>query len=290
MDRIEELRTDREAIRGRASKYSDAVNRYLSVAGYRSAPTHRPAPIATTTGLVLVGADDTPTSYTAVDHAAIEADLRGWHLRIVHARRTGGVLPRARDDGSRLLERLIDRVHAYSTTVPVTSRLVVGSPAPRLLAEARNAGLVVVGHRHGVTGEIFGVSVGERVAADHSGTVLVVRIPGWPPGPDFGQRPVVVGVDGDDSAAVRFAQEEARLRGSDLVLVHASRTPRVVRTEVVDGVTRHLRFVAESPADALAEASYQAAALVVERHGSSLPGSVSRALVQGAHCPVFVVG
>jgi nucleotide-binding universal stress UspA family protein len=60
------------------------------------------APVSTSTG-VVVGVDDTPSSHIAVDHAAIEAELRGWDLRIVHVQHPG-------DMGAHLLERLPDRV------------------------------------------------------------------------------------------------------------------------------------------------------------------------------------
>ena len=122
-----------------------------------------------------------------------------------------------------------------------------------------------------------------------------MRIPGWPPGPGFAARPIVVGVDGDDSPAVAFGHGEAKLRGSELVLLHAGRTPRVERVDDLGGVRMHRRFVADEPADALIDASTRAAALVVGRRGpGGMPvgmlGSVSRAVVQHAHCPVFLVG
>ncbi|MDY7088991.1 MAG: universal stress protein [Actinomycetota bacterium] len=297
------LRTEREARQrpaasgGNVTRYSAAVDRYLSVAGYSPEESVSAAPPLTAVrkGLVLVGVDETPTSYIAVDHAAIEAELRGWNLRLVHAQRPGGVRPHTREAASQLLDRLVDRVHSCSPTVAVTGRRVVGSPAALLLLAARDADLVVVGHRHGTPGAVFGVSVGDRVAADHTGAVLVVRIPGWPPGPEFSTRPVVVGVDGDDSTAVGFAHREARLRGSDLVLLHASRTPRIDRVEHSDGVQMRWRYVAEDPSEALIEASSKAAALVVGRRGpGGIPsgplGSVSRSVVQRAHCPVFLVG
>jgi len=306
MSDLDKLRTEREshqahAARGNGTRYSEAVDRYLGVVGYRSEEPGRPVAatvprgVVARTGLVLVGVDDTPTSYTALDHAAIEAELRGWDLKMMHVQRAGGLRPPSRDAGVRLLERLTERVHACSPSVGVTSRLTVGSAAPLLLVEAKNAGLVVVGHRHGAAGSVFGVSVGDRVAADYSGVVMVVRIPGWPPGPEFGARPIVVGVDGEDSPAVGFAHTEAKLRGSDLVLLHAGRTPRSERADTVGGVRMHRRFVAEDPATALINASSRAAALVLGRHGPGgispgLLGSVSRSVVQHAHCPVFLVG
>ncbi|MCU7729416.1 universal stress protein [Actinoplanes sp. KI2] len=302
MSDLDRLRTERDSRQARAARvdttrYSGAVNRYLGVLGYRPDDWGAPGPgrvppgVVAKTGLVLVGVDDSPISYTAVDHAAIEAELRGWDLRLVHVQ---GSRPSAQDAGARLLDQLAERVRACAPSVAVTSRIVTGAAASRLLVEGRHAGLVVVGHRHGAASSVFGVSVGERVAVDHNGVVMVVRIPGWPPGPGFAARPIVVGVDGDDSPAVGFAHAEARLRGSELVLLHAGRTPRVEKVELFGGVRMHRRFVADDPAAALIDASAEAAALVVGRHGpggmpAGMLGSVSRAVVQHAHCPVFLV-
>ncbi|WP_030440549.1 universal stress protein [Actinoplanes subtropicus] len=303
MSDLDRLRTERDSRQAHAAcadttRYSGAINRYLGVLGYHAEDAGKPAPgrvppgVVAKTGLVLVGVDDSPISYTAVDHAAIEAELRGWDLRMIHV---PGGRQSAQDAGARLLERLTERVHACAPSIAVTSRIVTGSAASRLLIEGRHAGLVVVGHRHGAASSVFGVSVGERVAVDHNGVVMVVRIPGWPPGPGFAARPIVVGVDGDDSPAVGFAHGEAKLRGSDLLLLHAGRTPRIERVDTAGGVRMHRRFVAEDPAEALIDVSTQAAALVVGRHGpggipAGLLGSVSRAVVQHAHCPVFLVG
>jgi len=303
MSDLDRLRTERDsrqahAARADTTRYSGAINRYLGVLGYQPDDAGTPAPgrvppgVVAKTGLVLVGVDDSPISYTAVDHAAIEAELRGWDLRMLHVR---GARQSAQDAGARLLERLTDRVHACAPSVAVTSRIVTGSAASRLLVEGRHAGLVVVGHRHGAASSVFGASVGERVAVDHNGVVMVVRIPGWPPGPGFAARPIVVGVDGDDSPAVGFGHGEAKLRGSELVLLHAGRSPRIERVDTLGGVRMRRWFVADDPAGALIDASTRAAALVVGRHSpggmpAGLLGSVSRAVVQHAHCPVFLVG
>src|SRR3954452_10301049 len=77
-----------------ATRYSDAINRYLGTLAYRDAPAvripaaaPRPRPY---TGVVIVGVDESPASYPAVDHAAVEAGLRGWDLRLVHVQYAGG--------------------------------------------------------------------------------------------------------------------------------------------------------------------------------------------------------
>jgi len=286
-----------------ATRYSEAVSRYLGAVGYREAgrpPATAEPHLAVgateqSTGVVVVGVDETPASYTAVDHAAIEAELRGWELRLLHVQHAGGVRAPAGDAGARLLERMTDRVHAYSPTVAVTNRISVGAASTVLLSDAHDANLVVVGHRHGPAGTAFGLSVADRVAAHHTGPVLVVRVPGWPPGPDFGARPIVVGVDGSSTSkqAVDFAIAEARVRGCDVIMLHAAGQEDVLEDHL--GVIVHRRAVVGSPVTALISASGTAAAVVVGRRGGSglagaVLGSVSRAMVQQAYCPVFLVG
>lgn len=261
------------------TRYGELVNRYLSTEGRRRAAPPLPA-----RGLVLVGVDDSPVSCTAVDHAAIEAELHGWGLRILHVQRAG---PRpGREAGTALLDRLTDRVHIRAPGTPVTSRLVTGPAAPRMLTEARKADLVVVGRHHGAVAAVLGFGVSDWVAADHAGAVLVVRVPGWPPVPDLDSRPIVVGVDRDDNPAVGFALDEARVRGCDVVLLHAGRTSRLPVVNIVGGVRLRRRFVAEDAATALAGASQRAAALVVGRRGvgggpAGSLGAVTRAVLGG---------
>ena len=306
MRRAQQDALHRSADLGHSTRYSEAVHRYLAASAHhldelpRRSPEPRssPATAPAATGLVLVAVDESPISYTAVDHAAIEAELRGWDLRILHVQHTGGRREPARDAGARLLERLTDRVHACSPSVAVTSRLAVGSACPLVLFEAHDADLVVVGHRHGVAGAALGVSVGDRVAAEHTGAVLVVRVPGWPPGPGFGQRPLVVGVDRGETPtpALDFALQEAHVRGCELVMLYAD--PDVApsgRAETLDGVLVHHRTVSADPPTALIDFSNRAAAVVAGRRASGRGprgslGSASRTLVQHAYCPVFLVG
>lgn len=284
----------------RSTRYADALNRYLGAVGHATAesitaPSVKAAPAVAPTGIVLVGADETPTSYTAVDHAAIEAELRGWDLRILHAQ-AARTPSSSRDAGARLLQRLTDRVHAGAPSVPVNSRLLVGSAASLLLAEARAADLLVVGNRHGTTSAALGLSVADRLAGNHEGVLLVVRVPGPQPGTGFGGRPVVVGVEqpGTLTPAARFALQEARLRGCELVMVSARHSPAPAdRTETIDGVLVHHRTIDADPVTALTDLSHRAAALVVGRRGfgghpATMLGSVSRAMIQRAGCPVFL--
>ncbi len=72
----------------RSTRYSEVVNRYLGARSYTgpgpvAAPVPQPA-----TGAVVVAVDDSSVSFVAVDHAAIEAELHGWNLRLLHVRQT----------------------------------------------------------------------------------------------------------------------------------------------------------------------------------------------------------
>jgi nucleotide-binding universal stress UspA family protein len=310
MSNLDEQRVQQSAQRssvdlGRPTRYSEAINRYLDMAGHRVGEPVPSAPAAerptanpeATTGVVVVGVDDTPASCVALDHAAIEAEVHGWELRILHVQHIGALRRSSHDAGVRLLERLTDRVRAYWPSLVVTSRLATGSAPALLLADARNADLVVVGHQHGAAGTAIGLSVAERVATLHAGTVMIVRAPGWPPGPEFGGRPIVVGVDqgGARTPAVEFALQEARQRGCDVVVLHAGRTVVAVDQTHTDDEVRVRRLdVAADAADALVDFSGEAAAVVLGRRHSGIPiallGSVSRAVVQHAHCPIFLVG
>ncbi|AGL17141.1 universal stress protein [Actinoplanes sp. N902-109] len=307
MSDLDKYRTEREArlgSRGNPQRRGPGINGYLGSSGSgagaaTAAPAehHRRAG-RSADGVVVVGVEEGPSSYPAVDQAAVEAALRGWKLRLVHVQRAGAGRHPEPTAGSRLLERLEERVHACSPAVPVSTRLVSGPAVPTLLDEARDATLLVVGHQHGAAAVLGGAGVGDRVAAQHNGPVLVVRVPGWPPGPDPARRPVVAGVAAvrRSTAAAGFALAEARARGCDLILLHAERNALPGdRTETVDGVRIRHRALPADPAQALIEASGRAAAVVVGRHGpTSLPGAllgpVSRAMVRGALCPVFLVG
>ncbi|MEV4642937.1 universal stress protein [Actinoplanes sp. NPDC049548] len=300
MTNLDDRRTEAQARRAATmtahTRFGEIVNRYLGATGYREPATGAPRS-KTVTGVVVVGVDETPTSYPAVDHAAVEAELRGWSLRTLHVQPSYELSAASRAAAARLLERMTDRVHACSPAVPVTSRIAIGAAGPLLLSDARDADLMVVGHRHGPTRTAFGLSVADRMAAHHRAPVMVVRVPGWPPGPDFGARPLVVGVDVETSAEiVAFAVEEARVRGCELIVLHAG-TGAVSMQHVPDpgDVVVRKRLVAGDPVSALIDASGRASAVVVGRRGpggfaGALLGSVSRAMVQRAQCPVFLVG
>lgn len=272
---------------GWASPYTEMINRYLGSFSY--VDPYVPAPATTSqavTATVVVGVDDLPTGHIAVDQAAIEAELHGYALLIAHA----GGPPR----DARMLDHLVERVQAFAPRVPVTTRVTVGmSPAELLLSLAGDRDMIVVGHRHGFARGALRRSVADRVVAGHAGPVLVVREPGWPPGPELATRPLLVGSDGSiGSTRVReFAVTEAKARGCGMVQLHVTREPgdEPERTDRIDGVTVRHRTVAGDPVGEIVEASGHAAALVLGRPRGRL-GSIDRAVLHHSRCSIFFAG
>ena len=294
-------------------------------------------------GAVAVGVPSDGFGDAALDWATDDAGRRHRRLLLVaaaersgHRSRVGVDSLRARAGGlpqTRLvtsLDRAQARVHLRAPAVEVATALVGAHPVAALVAAARSADCVVVGS-HGRTrlGTLLLRSISQAVVSQTSCPVVVVREP--PPGQACPGRPaahpvhgrVVVGVDGSpsSSAATAFALEQAALRGSELVVVHAWRPPgeasralpdqerwrRARAAEVAvanDGLARqHARHpgvevrtlvLADSAVDALVFASETADLLVVGSHGWGDPsglllGSVCHAVLRQAECPVAVV-
>ena len=281
---------------------------------------------------VVVGVDGTPPSLAAVELAAREATLRRRPLCLLHAfswpflSAPLGPSPSGPPEGGlrRQAERILadgyTRAHAVAPDLAIHGELVTGEAAAVLLDAARTAGLVVVGDRGlgGFTGLLVG-SVAVHLAAHGSCPVLVARGTGDP------AAPILLGVDGShaNDPAVRFAFEEAALRGTPLVVLHAwthpvSTGPGDMLPLVYDPVeveAEEARVLAEALAGwhdkypdvvvhrrlshagarrALIEAAHGAQLVVVGTRGHGgftglLLGSVSQALLHHAACPVAVV-
>jgi nucleotide-binding universal stress UspA family protein len=281
---------------------------------------------------VVVGIDGSPRSLDAVMMAATEAALRHRPLRIVHAfiwpmvrigRLPGmpslSLLP-FEEQARRYLDEAVRVAAEAASEVPVTADLITGAAAPVLLAESRDADLIVLGDRGlgAFTGLIVG-SVAVQIAAHGHCPVLVVR------GESRSAGPVVVGVDGSETSAraVAFATEEAARRGAELVAVHTWRFPpslspgdmlplvydaSLLEEEERRGLAESLSGLSESYPDLRIrqEATYGPAARVLTEwsriaqlvvvgdrgHGGFtglMLGSVSQHLIYNAECPVAVV-
>ncbi|MFI7317014.1 universal stress protein [Streptomyces venezuelae] len=275
---------------------------------------------------IVVGVDGSESSLGAVDWAADEAVLRGASLRIVHAslweRYEGAALarelgePSARVPSADILAAAARRARRRHAGLAVTTETVAEEPEYVLLREARNASLVIVGTRG--RGELAGLLLGSvslTVATGAACPVVVVR-------GDHLQRVrhdrVVVGVADARAAAVRFAYEEARLRGAVLDAVRAWRCPSHDTVDhplftgpehlVEERAAEQLEAaLADAPPDVelkrrtvegaarpvLLSASREADLLVVGRRRSGQfghrLGRVAHTLLHHATCPVVVV-
>jgi nucleotide-binding universal stress UspA family protein len=263
---------------------------------------------------VVAGVDPSPTALEAARFAADEAYRRGLSLTLVHGFTwpwtTGAGEfdadpdPHARRRASRQLARAAQVIHDEYPGLPVRERIVDGHPGEVLVDYSRQAALLVVGHRgEGGFSELLAGSIAIHTAAHAHCPVIVVRgTPGKP------NAPVMVGVDGsaESDSATGFAFEIAVSRGAPLVAVtvsppgragpgplagdfgtYTARYPEVVaRREMV----LHQR----SAAGGLIEAADGAALIVVGSRGVGglrglLLGSVGRALIEHAPCPVAIV-
>ncbi|MET9173716.1 universal stress protein [Streptomyces misionensis] len=278
---------------------------------------------------VVAGVDGSEESLRAVDRAADEAALRGAPLRLVYAslweRYEGSLI--AQEVG-RPVEEVIARdvmgaaerrAHQRRPGLVVTAAVLAEEPEVALVNESSLARLVVLGCRgRGGVAELLLGSVSLSVAAHAHCPVIVLR--GRPEEPAAPGR-VVLGVTekGACPAAVRFAAEEAALRGVPLEAVRAWRRPahttaghpplsgapvpaQEEAAEALEEALRDLpdglraqRRTAEGPArDVLVGASRDAGLLVVgvrRRSGRFGPrlGRVAHGVLHHARCPVAVV-
>jgi nucleotide-binding universal stress UspA family protein len=187
---------------------------------------------------VVVGVDGSPESDDALAWALTEARRRHLAVRAINVRHPGhspaevewlAAQQSIADLRAQLVQEVSSDVRAVAervaaTDVPVTCEVLYGHPADELIRTAGTDSLHVVGSRGrgSLTGTMLG-SVSQSSAQYGNGTVVVVR----GRGSDATARPVVVGVDGSSAsiAALRFADEAARLRGATLRVVHAWTMP-----------------------------------------------------------------
>jgi nucleotide-binding universal stress UspA family protein len=224
-----------------------------------------------------------------------------------------------RNQAERLVSAAVEEARKAEPEVAVIARIVDGAVAAVLLAEARDAHMVVLGDRGlgGFTGLLVG-SVAVQVAAHATCPVVVVKGRQHPHGP------VVVGVDGYavSDHAVGFAFEEASLRDAPLVAIHTTHFPlptefgdplplvhdqeiaaaeeRVLSDAIgswgerFPGVAVTRRVYRGRPAEALVDESNRAQLIVVGARGRGgftglLLGSVSQAVLHHSRCPVAIV-
>ncbi|MQA79666.1 MAG: universal stress protein [Streptosporangiales bacterium] len=176
---------------------------------------------------VVVGIDETTESQAALGWAVEKARSAGVPLRVVTVDPAAPPpLELADSDAvasSAALRQRHDAAVEYAQgqlgRENVSARLTTGRPAKVLVAEARQAELLVVGSRvRSATSAIVMGSVGAATVAHAACPVVVVRISTEIAPADR----IVVGIDGShqSDAAVRFAFEQATERGVPVAVVH----------------------------------------------------------------------
>lgn len=278
-------------------------------------------------GTILVGVDGSPNAAAAVDWAAEEAALHGWHLLLLHVRVIDdpyGDVARHPDGESYLptfLEEHRVRLGEAWPALDVHAEVVRGNPAKELIARSSASVMTVVGAQGRSLVERMRLGSVSRHVANHAGSVTVVVrdvVPGV-------GRPIVVGIDDPEHAGevLAWAAWEARLRSARLVVVHAWDVPmadpygawvltddlvvgieKEAREGTVDAVGRlgdategldvEIRIERGHPVNVTGRLAETAQLLVLGTHGRGwfegmLAGSVTSAALHDAPCPVLVV-
>ncbi|MDF3144912.1 MULTISPECIES: universal stress protein [unclassified Streptomyces] len=243
---------------------------------------------------IVVGVDGSEPSLRAVDWAADEAALRGVPLWVLYAslweRYEGAAL--AKDLGKPSAQALPQEITGAATRraqsrhpdLKVTADVVFEEPEYALVRESRNASVLVVGNRgrSGLVSALLG-SVSLSVAAHAHCPVIVLRgcHNNQATPPVHGRVVMGVGEEAEDSAAVRFAYEEARRRQVPLEAVRAWRCPAHETTDhplLADAPARlHEQHAEETLSAALHDAPAD-----VELHRRTVEGHARRVLVDAS--------
>ena len=126
-------------------------------------------------GRIVVGIDGSPTSLSALNWAARQAELTGAVLEPVIAwewpTSYGWAIGLPADvspanDAQKVLDDALGPVRAAHPTLRINGRVVEGHPAPVLVDASRDADLVVVGSRG--HGEFVGMLIGS--VSEHAST------------------------------------------------------------------------------------------------------------------------
>ncbi|MBB2944081.1 nucleotide-binding universal stress UspA family protein [Actinoplanes lutulentus] len=240
---------------------------------------------------VVVGTDGTAASRAAVRLAAREALSRACALQVVHAFTwpdQGTDYASARGAASRMLDEAVATVQRSTPGVDARGQLRDGPPARVLIGLSRSAALVVVG--------------GDGLARLGSGSLVRTLVPeSWCPvilarGPRPPVGPVLAAVDDSEFSALglRFATEEAALRGSKLYAVHVIATYGPAARAAADRLLASVpesgrRILVGPPAATLVRLSRRAGLVVLGARGAGGArrlGSVAREVLRRGASPV----
>ena len=251
---------------------------------------------------VVCGIDGSPEAEEAVREASLLAP-EGAHLVLLDvivpgiSENVATIVPGSatvQEDARRKVARSeVDHARlAVPLRISVSSAILVGPPAPLLLAEADriSADVVAVGSHGGgrATGVVLG-SVATRVIHQSDCSVFVARAGlGFP-------RSIAVGVDGSDPSlrALDSGRDLASRIGVPLRVLHVADgtvVPDSVQTDLDDGV-EEIRG-GPSPADGLSSRVTEADLLVVGSRGLRglrALGSVSESVAHRAPASVLIV-
>lgn len=280
---------------------------------------------------IVVGVTGPGENTTALRWAAEESAATHRDVTLVHAvdpgmlpRPSSAVTDRLLPVAGALLEDVLSEYTSITGAPVCAHQLRRGAPADVLTDLSREAGLVVLSHRHLPAVRRIVTSSTSIAVAAHGGCPVVVVPSDWSGDDGKGNRGrwITVGVhqDGGSPAVLEAAFEEAAARGAGLRLLHAWRADpqyddiiveridpgwqeRIERDVLepaqpltakypdvaVDVIVRH-----EWPADALAISSLTSTLLVLGRraHPRALPrgiGSIARTTLRTSRCPVMVV-
>ncbi len=268
---------------------------------------------------VVLAYDGSAPAITALETAAGLARDRGVELVLVCSVQhpDQATLRWSVDSARTILDAALDRCRATLGVPRTTGHLGVGSAVREVLDVARPDDLLVVGtHSSGVVARALMGSTSSALVTRARQPVLVVREAAVAP-----QAPVVVGVDGSPSCAAAVRLAAAHADAAEVPLLAVAAAPPLVDAsgyltgpsqtqveraaaelaEAVAGLAdRYPDLVVQQevdrahPVEALVRASRHARLLVVGSRGRSGLrsiglGSVSRKVVQLAHCSVLVV-
>ncbi|MGC9543506.1 universal stress protein [Streptomyces sp. UG1] len=252
---------------------------------------------------IVVGVDGSEPSLRAVDWASDEAALRGVPLSVVYAclweqyERAALAKDLGKASARRLPQEITGaaarRAHDRHPDLTVTSDVLFEEPEYALVRASRNACALVVGSRgRSSLAEALLGAVSLTAAAHAHCPVVVLRgsHDNQATPPVHGRIVVGVGDGAEDSAAVRFAYEEARRRGVPLEAIRAWRCPAHETTDhpLLTGAPAelHERDAEETLAKALRDAPPD-----LQVHRRTLEGHARRVLVDASHsADLLIVG